>query len=119
MRRIEMESVLDRAGWPIQPGARIERYSKKGRKMSQDGVVLSVEVTEKYPEGIVHYEAIGTMNRGVTAAGLVRVMPESTDREKRTRKMRRYDHQRGIVTEASELLSRRAKGMRRVVSPKS
>lgn len=113
-----MARVLDKAGWPIQPGARVERYRKSGSKIKQDGVVISVEVTEQYPEGIVHYEAIGTMNRGVTAAGLVRVMPESTDREQRTMKMRRYDHQRGIVTEASELLSRRAKGMRKVKSPR-
>lgn len=114
-----MERVLDKAGWPIQPGARVKRYAKGGHKLSQDGVVIAVEVNEKYPEGIVHYEAIGTMNRGVTSAKLVRVMPESSDKTKRSRKMKRYDFQREVVTEASVKLSKRTRGMRRVASPKS
>lgn len=110
--------VLDRKGWPIQSGARIERYTKGGHKLSQDGVVITVKVSEKYPKGVVHYEAIGTMNRGVTAAELVRVMPESTDREKRTQKMKRYDYQREIITEASGKLSKRARRAARVASPR-
>ncbi len=114
-----MARVLDMAGWPIRPGARVERYRKSGHKIRQDGVVIAVEVTERYPEGIVHYEAIGTLNRGVTAPGLVRVMPENADPKKRTEKMKRYAYQREIVTEASAKLSKRARGMRRVVSPRA
>jgi hypothetical protein len=74
-----MARIVDAKGWPIAPGAWIRHLKRKGE-------VLSIEVTEQHPEGVVEYRDAKTMGTRLASAPTVTVMPagsKSQDRYER------------------------------------
>lgn len=59
--------IVDSKGWPVVPGAWIRHLKRKGE-------VLTVEATEKHPEGVVEYRDAKTLGKRIASAPTVTVM---------------------------------------------
>lgn len=119
--------MKDREGWPLHEGARCERFSKSGIRLSEQVMVIGFGEDPRYPQGVVHVEGINAGGEGTTLPERLRVL-STPEGDKAPEKVKRYLARKRDVEllagriERKKLARRKPKLIkarrRRVVSPR-